>query len=286
MRRTFVCLGDAVNLAARLMAQAPPGGVYVGSFAKGLAGDSFAWEALPPLQLKGKAEPVAVYSLAGGSGHVSRRHRRYELEILGRRTELAALSAALDRTIEGRGNTVGIAAEAGLGKSRLIAEFVRGVRAGGGLVAFGECPAFGTHADYFVWQEIWRTLLRVDSQQSDEEQRRALERELAAIDPGLVQRAPLLGPVLGIADPGERPHRRRSTRSCGRRRSRACSRSACGRARPRSSWWSCSRTATGSGRSRATCWRRSCVHRRRCPSSSCSRTGRPRRRAATSASSS
>ena len=201
MRRTFVCLGDAVNLAARLMAHAPPGAVYVGSFAKGLAGDSFAWEALPPLQLKGKAEPVAVYSLAGGSGHVSRRHRRYELEILGRRTELAALSAALDRTIEGRGNTVGIAAEAGLGKSRLIAEFVRGVRAGGGLVAFGECPAFGTHADYFVWQEIWRTLLRVDPQQSDEEQRRALERELAAIAPGLVQRAPLLGPVLGIPIP-------------------------------------------------------------------------------------
>ena len=49
MRRTFVCLGDAVNLAARLMSQAPPGNIYVGSFAKGLAGDSFAWESLPPL---------------------------------------------------------------------------------------------------------------------------------------------------------------------------------------------------------------------------------------------
>ena len=201
MRRTFVCLGDAVNLAARLMSQAPPGSVYVGSFAKGLAGDSFAWEALPPLQLKGKAEPVAVYSLLGGSGHGAQRHRRYELEILGRGDELAALSAALERALEGRGHTVGISAEAGLGKSRLVAEFVRGVRAGGGFVAFGECPAFGTHADYFVWQEIWRSLLRVDTHQSEEEQRSALERELEAIDPALVQRAPLLGPVLGIPIP-------------------------------------------------------------------------------------
>ena len=201
MRRTFVCLGDAVNLAARLMAQAPPGSIYVGSYAKGLAGDSFTWDPLPPLQLKGKADPVALFALTGGSGRASRRNRRYELEILGRRNELGALSAALDRTLEGSGNTVGIAAEAGLGKSRLIAEFVRGVRAGGGLVAFGECPAFGTHGDYYVWQEIWRTLLRVDPAQTDEEQRLALERELEAIDPAFVQRAPLLGPLLGIPIP-------------------------------------------------------------------------------------
>jgi len=201
MRRTFVCLGDAVNLAARLMAQAPAGAVYVGSYAKGLAGDSFTWEPLPPLQLKGKADPVALFALTGGSGQASRRHRRYELAILGRANELAALAAALERTLEGRGNTVGIAAEAGLGKSRLVAEFVRGVRAGGGLVAFGECPAFGTHADYVVWQEIWRTLLRVDSSQDDRQQRLALERELESIDAGLVQRAPLLGPVLGIPIP-------------------------------------------------------------------------------------
>ena len=78
---------------------------------------------------------------------------------------------------------------------------MRGVRAGGGLVAFGECPAFGTHADYFVWQEIWRSLLRVDARLGEEEQRLALVRGLEAIDPALVQRAPLLGPVLGIAIP-------------------------------------------------------------------------------------
>ena len=95
-----------------------------------------------------------------------------------------------------------------MGKSRLIAEFVRGVRAGGGLVAFGECQAFGTHADYFVWQEIWRTLLRVDSQQGDEEQRARARARARGDRPGLVQRAPLLGPVLGIADSGQRPHRR------------------------------------------------------------------------------
>ncbi len=201
MRRTFVCLGDAANLAARLMAQAPPGRVYVSESAMELAGESFTWEELPPLTLKGKAEPVAAYSLTGTSGRASQRHTRYELEIVGRGAELEALSAGLERTLAGRGNIVGISAEAGVGKSRLVAEFVRAVRAGGGFVAFGECPAFGTNADYFVWQEVWRRLLGVDELQTETRQLVALERELAAIDPAFVQRAPLLGPLLGIPIP-------------------------------------------------------------------------------------
>ena len=39
-----------------------------------------------------------------------------------------------------------------MGKSRLVAEFVRVPRAGGGVVAFGECQAFGTNTSYFVWR--------------------------------------------------------------------------------------------------------------------------------------
>ena len=201
MRRTFVCLGDAVNLAARLMSRAVPGSVYVAESAKELAGESFTWERLPEVKVKGKAEPVAVYSLTGTTGRTSRRHKRYQLEIVGRIAELEALSAALDRTIEHRGSVVGISADAGVGKSRLVAEFVRAVRAGSGFVAFGECPAFGTNSDYFVWQEIWRSLLDVDEAGTDEEQRLAVERALEEVDPSFVERAPLLGPLLGIPFP-------------------------------------------------------------------------------------
>ena len=201
MRRTFVCLGDAVNLAARLMSRAAAGQVYVSESAKELAGASFTWESMPKLTVKGKAEPVAVYELTGTSGRTSRRQKRYELEIVGRQDELTALAAALERTLERSRNVVGISAEAGLGKSRLVAEFVRAVRAGGGFVAFGECPAFGTNADYFVWQEIWRSLLGVDERGTEAEQRLAVERALEQVDPALVQRAPLLGPLLGITIP-------------------------------------------------------------------------------------
>ena len=65
MRRTFVCLGDAVNLAARLMSRAPIGEIYVEETAREQAGEAFSWERLPELTVKGKAGPISVHALRG-----------------------------------------------------------------------------------------------------------------------------------------------------------------------------------------------------------------------------
>ncbi len=201
MRRTFCCLGDAVNLSARLMSKAEPGQVLVSEPIRAAAGDAFAWEGLPPLTLKGKAEPVPVFALVGAKTHAPQREVRYELDIFGRDAELAALTARLDTALAGAGGVVGLSAEAGLGKSRLVAELVRSARSRGITVAFGECQSFRTNTSYFVWREIWRTLLRVDESRDDDEEIRALEAQLAAIDPSLVPRAPLVDTVLGLSIP-------------------------------------------------------------------------------------
>jgi class 3 adenylate cyclase/tetratricopeptide (TPR) repeat protein len=201
MRRTFVCLGDAVNLAARLMSRAPIGEIYVAEAVRDQAGEAFAWEQLPEITVKGKADPVAVYGLRGLGDAPAKRQRRYDLPIVGRRAELDALGEGLDRAREGQGSVIGIAAEAGVGKSRLVAEFVREARAHGVRVAFGECQAFGTNTSYRVWQEIWRTLLGVDDDLEEDEQRTLVEGALAALDPALLSRAPLLGAVLQIPIP-------------------------------------------------------------------------------------
>ncbi len=88
-----------------------------------------------------------------------------------------------------------------MGKSRLVAEFVRSARRRGIFVAFGEFQAFGTNTSYFAWQEIWRRLLHLEDDASEAEQIAHLEAELAAIDPALVARAPLLEAVVGIDIP-------------------------------------------------------------------------------------
>ena len=201
MRRTFVCLGDAVNLAARLMSKAAPGQIVAADAVRNMAGGGFLWERLPDTTVKGKAEAIAVYALTGRARSPARRRTRYDLPMVGRREELLALEAGLERAEEQSGMVIGIAAEAGMGKSRLVAEFVRRVRAHGLVVAFGECRSFGTTTSYGVWQEIWRTLFQLDGEESEPEQQRQIEAKLADVEPGLVSRAPLLGSVLGIAIP-------------------------------------------------------------------------------------
>ena len=201
MRRTFVCLGDAVNLAARLMSAAPAGGVYVHEEVRRMAGDAFLWEALPDLRVKGKQGTIVAHALTGSLERASRRRTRFELPLIGRTAELARLDDALEQTLAGDGRVIGIAAEAGMGKSRLVAEFVRSARRRGLFVAFGECQSFGTNASYFVWREIWLRLLGIEEDSSPTRQRARLTSELAAVDPGLVARAPLLEPLLGIDIP-------------------------------------------------------------------------------------
>lgn len=201
MRRTFVCLGDAVNLSARLMSAAPPGRIYVDDRIRQEAGDAYIWERLPDLSVKGKKGAIVAHALNGSLERASRRKTRYQLELVGRRAELERLDGHLDATLAGDGRIVGVSAEAGMGKSRLIAEFVRSARRRGLFVAFGECQSFGTNTSYFVWREIWRRLFGLEEGEAVERDRERLVAALAAIDPTLVGRAPLLGAPVGIDFP-------------------------------------------------------------------------------------
>ncbi len=64
-RRAFSCLGDVVNLAARLMSAAPPGQAYVTAEVAEEAGDTATFEEIAALTVKGKSAPVAVRRLTG-----------------------------------------------------------------------------------------------------------------------------------------------------------------------------------------------------------------------------
>ncbi|HKU85332.1 MAG TPA: tetratricopeptide repeat protein [Casimicrobiaceae bacterium] len=197
-RQAFTCIGEAVNLAARLMAKAPPGRIYVAEDVRRAAGEAFGWQPLPPLAVKGKADRVAAFALAGSKRRASRRRAGYGEPIVGRRAEMDAFAAWLEAALSGRGQVVGIRAEAGMGKSRLAAEFAQVALQRGATVAFGECQPYGAHANYFVWRDVWSTLFHLDDGAPPSEQVAALEAELGAIDPALVPRGPLLSTLLDL----------------------------------------------------------------------------------------
>lgn len=199
-RKEYAAIGDAVNLSARLMQAAAPGQVLVDEATRRAAGDTFAWDELAPIQVKGKREPVAVYDLRG------RLHRRahlrggagYALPMVGRAAELARLRG-LARQVRaaGRGCAAGVAGEAGLGKTRLVAELVRDALEAGFTGLGGNGLSHGTTTPYLAWRPVLRGLLDIDEGRPLAEQVAEISARLHAAGTDLPARMPLLSDVLG-----------------------------------------------------------------------------------------
>ena len=116
-------VGDTINVAARLMALAEAGEIYVGPVTRRLVADTFALEELGTRALKGKAEPLAVVRIGGEAREADaawRGHRRSAF--VGRQEELGVLLGAVERLRDGEGTTIDIGGEAGTGKTRLLEE--------------------------------------------------------------------------------------------------------------------------------------------------------------------
>src|SRR5262249_18751290 len=119
----FAAQGRAVNLAARLREQAKPGEILVGESVYRQTRRAFAFAART-LELKGFAEPVVAHEVVRPLPHPEKVRGIDGLpaELSGRDAELAKLREALDEVLGGRGQVVTLIGEAGVGKSRLVAE--------------------------------------------------------------------------------------------------------------------------------------------------------------------
>ena len=117
--------GDAVVVAQRLEAAAGGGEILVGDSTIRLVRDAVVAEPMPPLELKGKSEPVAVWRLHDVLPGAAGVTRRLDTPLVGRVVELARLRAAVDQVVLERScRVVTVLGDAGVGKSRLAAELV------------------------------------------------------------------------------------------------------------------------------------------------------------------
>ncbi len=145
--------GEAVNIAARLQAEAKPGMVVVGERTYRDTRHIFELGSLGSLDLKGVDRPVTAWHVVGERPQ-SERRAIARAPLVGRGPELDLLRLLLARTErERRPNLVTILGAAGIGKSRLAREFLTGVSSGARVVR-GRCLPYGEGLTYRPLSEI------------------------------------------------------------------------------------------------------------------------------------
>ncbi|HEY6202254.1 MAG TPA: adenylate/guanylate cyclase domain-containing protein [Candidatus Limnocylindria bacterium] len=116
-------MGDTVNIASRLQSAAGPGEIYVTQTTFRLTNREFSFREVGPVELKGKDKPILAYALIGERTDV-RPSIEIAAPLVGRWMELSRLDLAYQSARLGRTELVLIAGEPGIGKSRLVSEFI------------------------------------------------------------------------------------------------------------------------------------------------------------------
>ncbi|MFH1084748.1 MAG: AAA family ATPase [Chloroflexota bacterium] len=161
--------GDTVNLASRLQSAAEPGTVLVSADTARLVAHAVETQDLGAIQVKGKAEPVQVFRLISPAPLPTKLRGVAGLDspLVGRHAEMAALCQAIDRLQRGVGGIVTILGEAGIGKSRLVAELRKQGPARPGEPSDpvelrwveGRCLSYGASIAYLPWLGILRAVM-------------------------------------------------------------------------------------------------------------------------------
>ena len=200
-RRTFTVMGDAVNLAARLMAKAAPGEILTTPDLLARSGTGFDSTELEPFLVKGKAKPVRAVSL-GAKTRGATTGADDALPFVGRERELHLLEEIAEQAVAGRGALVEIVGATGVGKSRLAAR-LREIAADR-MQLFVVCERYDSSTPYYTVRRILRDLLELPAEGSDDELAFQFLSELGRRAPSLVPWAPLIGMAIAVTVPETR----------------------------------------------------------------------------------
>jgi class 3 adenylate cyclase/tetratricopeptide (TPR) repeat protein len=174
-RQEYSVMGDAVNLASRLADASERGQILAGPETHRLTCPLFDYEELNPINVKGKAEPVAVFLALKPKPNFSQPRGLASLGIhsplVGRAVELAKAAACLDGVLSGEGGVLAIMGDAGIGKSRLVSELhdrATQTKAASSLLWLEGRPlSFDQTISYWSFQTViwqWAGITEMDSE--------------------------------------------------------------------------------------------------------------------------
>jgi class 3 adenylate cyclase len=191
----YAAIGESVGYAQRMESVAPPGGVMLSESTARLVERTVLLADPEWVRIKGHDEPVRarrLLAISAPDGLV----RTADASLVGRRWEMAALDAVVERAIGGRGAVVTVVGPPGIGKSRVAREVAALADDRGIEVFWAFCESHAGDIPFHVVTRLLRAALGVDDLEGGAARARVRD-QVPDADP---QDLLLLEDLLGIAD--------------------------------------------------------------------------------------
>jgi class 3 adenylate cyclase/tetratricopeptide (TPR) repeat protein len=204
VRREVTVMGDAVNVAARLKDAATRGAIWVGAQTYYPTRDDFEYRRLPPLSAKGKEQALDVYEVLAREPRIYRTppsaaRGGISSELVGRARELERIEGRLHQLLDGEGGVIAVLGEAGIGKSRLIAEATTLETARATHLLEGRSLAIGGSLSLHPFVDLLRRWAGIGEGDSDDEALPKLERSVRDLMPDVLEDTlPFIATLMGI----------------------------------------------------------------------------------------
>jgi class 3 adenylate cyclase/tetratricopeptide (TPR) repeat protein len=195
----YTAIGQTTHLAARAEQLAVPGTILLMAQTLRLAEGLVHAKPLGPVPIKGVAEPVEVFQLIG-----ARTRARLQVvasgltPFVGRHTELAVLGQALDKVKAGHGQVAAVSAEPGVGKTRLLYEFIHLLDTQQWHILTTSSVSYDKTTPYLPVIDLLKTLFRIEDRDDKREIRRKITTQVLGLDAALQPALPALFALLDI----------------------------------------------------------------------------------------
>jgi class 3 adenylate cyclase/tetratricopeptide (TPR) repeat protein len=205
---TYNVTGNPVTLASHLKDLAEKGRIYAGPLTYKYTKNEFQYRELKPVTLKGKTKPAAVFKLLSTREKIHQPEltsgRMIYSEMVGRDKELDKLRLHVLKVINGEGSIISVIGEAGMGKSRLIAELKRIEDLEKVMLLEGRALSMGRNLSYHPIIDSLKNRAGIKEKDSEIESLSKLERTIGNIYPeGSAEIFPFVATLMGMKPRGK-----------------------------------------------------------------------------------